>query len=219
MIRFGFCILKSIRDIRKGKQRADNVSIYDFITRNNATNITQDYINDRIKTLLEVNMITNKKTTKGYDSFFITDTAINILDKDLEEVLEDLEVPIPIVLNTPILDKHNAPDLQERIGDMKAEIVALKHFVMDEIVSVKNSVENGNLLKSNHDPRLIEILLDEIKYLREENENKNCIIKTLAENQKQRNREYLKISSQEKIFNLSDKKINSQFPRVHNEFI
>ena len=74
-------------------------------------------------------------------------------------------------------------------------------------------------MKSNHDPRLIEILLDEIKYLREENENKNCIVKTLAENQKQINREDQKISSQEKIFNLSDKKNNSQFPRVHNEFI
>ena len=98
------------------------------------------------------------------------------------------------------MDKHNAPDLQERIGGMKAEIVALKHFVMDEIVSVKNSVENGNLLKSNHDPRLIEILLDEIKYLREENENKNSIIKTLAENQKQLNREDQKISSQEKKY-------------------
>ena len=60
-------------------------------------------------------------------------------------------------------------------------MAALKSSLMDEIYDLKNQIEFNNTGK--HKPDLVFSLREQIKLLKEENENKTFIIKSLLQNQ------------------------------------
>ena len=68
---FDHIIFNAVKQIRVGKQRADNVSIYEFIAKTCATNTTEQFIGERIDTLLEDKKLVNKKTSKVYNLYFL----------------------------------------------------------------------------------------------------------------------------------------------------
>ena len=75
-------ILQAIDQIREKKMRPDTDSIYDFIAYTYVTNISKELIELVIDELITQNVIFNKKTVQGLDSFC---------------KLNEKEVPIPDV--------------------------------------------------------------------------------------------------------------------------
>ena len=58
-------------------------------------------------------------------------------------------------------------------------MVALKSFLMEETYYLKNQIESNNTGK--HESHLVFSLREQIKFLKEENENKTFIIKSLLQ--------------------------------------
>ena len=84
-------ILQAFDQIRQRQKRPDTDSIYDFIARTCATNINKELIGLAIEELIAQNVIFNKKTAQGLDSF----------DK-----LNEKEVPLPNA--SPSIEISNA---------------------------------------------------------------------------------------------------------------
>ena len=226
---FDHIIFNAVKQIRVGKQRADNVSIYEFIAKTCATNTTEQFIGERIDTLLEDKKLVNKKTSKGLQSLFLTDISQRPLTSEEPEESEELSAPIPITVETPITAPRIKDVSTAEVEDsLNAQFMALKSFVMNELFYIKNQIDEvksttkKSEINGGSDQRLLDALLGEVKYLREENENKNLIIKTLLENQKLIRHDDRKIPSQEIKINLPQEKklenLNKHFP-MENSFI
>ena len=59
-----------IRNVNK--QRPDAEAIYKYISRTEASNVNKTDIVNSIDELVKQNVVVNKKTNSGYDSFFHT---------------------------------------------------------------------------------------------------------------------------------------------------
>ena len=64
-------IITAIKEIRNKKMRPDIDAIFDYISRSEASNIDIKTIDSFIQNILKKNVITNKKTPQGLDSFYI----------------------------------------------------------------------------------------------------------------------------------------------------
>ena len=72
----------------------------------------------------------------------------------------------------------------EQIKNVNAEVTALKSFIVEQLYVIKKSVEEFRLENvTPNNLELIESLKEEIRYIRNENITKTCIIKSLNENQ------------------------------------
>ena len=72
----------------------------------------------------------------------------------------------------------------EQIEKLSAEVTALKSFIVEQLYVIKKSVEEFRLENvTPNNLELIESLKKEIRYIRNENITKTCIIKSLNENQ------------------------------------
>ena len=69
----------------------------------------------------------------------------------------------------------------KRISSQEVHVDALKSFLMDQICDLKNQIESNNT--ETHKSDLVFSLREQIKLLKEENENKNFIVKSLLQNQ------------------------------------
>ena len=94
--------------------------------------------------------------------------------------------PINISKNSIGSDKLTA-QLHEDITGIKTEFVSLRNVMITEIRDIKNlkkncEVEVNDSLFDVNERRLIRYRSEEIKFLRDEINNKNLIIKTLLKN-------------------------------------
>ena len=94
--------------------------------------------------------------------------------------------PIDISKNSIGSDKLTA-QLHEDITGIKTEFVSLRNVMITEIRDIKNlkkncEVEVNDSLFDVNERRLIRYRSEEIKFLRDEINNKNLIIKTLLKN-------------------------------------
>ena len=85
------------------------------------------------------------------------------------EIITDLSTP---QINETGKPKPNYEELENNLTSLKAEIVALKEFIMGEIITVNQVIKSVEETQSR----------DEVKHLREENSSKTAIIKILSEN-------------------------------------
>ena len=82
---------------------------------------------------------------------------------------------------TNIILEERVISLEEKISVLNTEITALRFFIIEQLLVIKTMVKEKSTDSSVCDPNKFS---NEIKYLREENNTKNCIIQTLIENQK-----------------------------------
>ena len=156
------------------------------------------------------NLIINKKTTSGFDSFIRNDAPLNeenmpnvIIDnsQDKNEVIIDESVtpcqPTPQLHNdidTPPLQNSFTPakEPESDMSTVKIEslITALKSYVSCEISMIHDKLTsfcehiNKKLSNSNHrEDKHLESLQDNISFLQKELLMKNEIIKSLTETQ------------------------------------
>ena len=82
---------------------------------------------------------------------------------------------------TNIILEERVISLEEKISVLNTEITTLRFFIIEQLLVIKTMVKEKSTDSSVCDPNKFS---NEIKYLREENNTKNCIIQTLIENQK-----------------------------------
>ena len=77
------------------------------------------------------------------------------------------------------LSKHHKEQTLKQTENLRAEIIALKSFVVDQIYMVKKRSNDKD------DKLLIKKLLDQMEFLKQELKSKDTIIKTILENYRQ----------------------------------
>ena len=180
-------ILNAINTIRINKKRPDASSIYGCIYKElKNPDITIKIIEKRLSSLTNNNNIENK-STNGKSSYFVK--AV-VLPSATDKLL-----PLPVNCETPsvknkeklVPDKTNiiledrVISLEEKISVLNTETTGLRSFIIEQLLVIKTMVKEKSTDSSAYDPNKFS---DEMKYLREENNTKNCIIQTLLENQK-----------------------------------
>ena len=70
-------VLSAIKTIRNKKKRADKESIFDYLTKSLASNIEMRLLEHLLTTLIENNLVINKKTPTGLSSFCITEYSLD----------------------------------------------------------------------------------------------------------------------------------------------
>ena len=152
--------------------KVDETSIYKFLDKilENA-NPTKITINERLTSMSENNRFTNKLTNRK-NSYFVTNNESSELNEDIEkQLLTDIETPPPI---------------KDPIADTLHKLENLQNFLIHELLDVGAGKKNVTCSKipdltesklSNN----IDLLEKQIKFLKEECQNKNLIINTLLE--------------------------------------
>ena len=87
---FSKYVLKVIQNMRNSKLRPDNHTIFEYVTKNFATNTDASLIDKTIQTLLNNNVIENRPTNKG-DSFFIKQTSRDFHEVRCKEKINNSE--------------------------------------------------------------------------------------------------------------------------------
>ena len=70
-------ILSAIKTIRNKKKRADKESIFDYFTKSLASNIEMELLEHVLTTLIENNIVINKKTPTELSSFRIANDSLD----------------------------------------------------------------------------------------------------------------------------------------------
>ena len=89
-------------------------------------------------------------------------------------------------------------------------MAVLKSSLMDEIYDLKNQIESNNTGK--HESDLVFSLREQIKLLKEENENKTFIIKSLLQNQNNSSNMGTNLFLQQRKLQSFDKDISEEVP-------
>ena len=96
-------ILESIDKLRGKKKRPDIDSIFNFLSKTEATNVDKDTPTDSISQLITQKVLVNKKTSNHYDSLYLS----NFDQREIEHTPEtksdkkDEESVQKLIPNTP----------------------------------------------------------------------------------------------------------------------
>ena len=179
-------IIDSIKEIRDKRRRPDKESIFHHITSLVATNISKEYIEHIIDNLLHSNIIINKKTRANNDSYHLN---VNI-DKTPCESQSKIIHDYNICDNDATTDEtYTESKISLQYEKLQAEFIDMKRVFSKEIADLKERVKNQALKSNSAKVNLNQSckgdkVESEILYLRDENKNKNIIIKNLLENEK-----------------------------------
>ena len=145
-----------------------------------ASNIDEDYTGEILKDLVSKKILVMKSKAKG-DSYEIvsesqseTEKAVVLHDTDAELNNNKRKTPTKDTFSNvdPSLDS-----ITKSISNLTAEVMAIKNFIMDELYSLSRSIDcvrTEQIDQTN--------FMGDVNKIREENSNKNEIIKTLVEN-------------------------------------
>ena len=201
-------IFDAIQQVRIRSKRPDSSVIFKEISKTHATNFTQEDIENRIEGLTNEKKLVNSKTTAGLDYFVVT----SFMNGTFAET--DTE-PIPITQQTPEVCKVSTQTEDSNIdprrsSSLEVRMAALKSSLMDEIYDLKNQIEFSNTGK--HESDIVFSLREQIKLLKEENENKTFIIKSLLQNQNNLSNMGTNFFLQQRKLQSFDKNIAEEIP-------
>ena len=158
------------------KKRPDVNSIFGYLNKElHNSNVTSTLIDTSLRTLtidekLEIKYPYALESCKSK-----TPTSLSSL-------------PTPLNYKTPIIEsnKDTVRDtfsaLEEKVNLLNIEIIAMKSFIEDQMLILRQSTKDSTLQKSSCDHNSkIARLTEEITYLRNEKRTKSCIIQTLLE--------------------------------------
>ena len=203
-------VLSAIDILCNKKKRPDVDSIYDHIIKTQASNADRVLIESVVTNLIKENLIINKKTPSGFDSFFRNNASQNdetmssvIVDKnqDKNEVIldesvtfchptpqvhNDTDAPLPQNTFTPA----KKPESDMSTVKIEALITALKSYVSCEISMINAKLTsfsehiNKTISNLNHrEDKHLELLQDNVSFHQKELLMENEKIKSLTETQ------------------------------------
>ena len=77
MLLFKPAVLSAMKTIRNKKYRADKESVFDFLTKSLASNIEMELLKHVLTTLIQNNIVIDKKAPTGLSSFSIGDDSLD----------------------------------------------------------------------------------------------------------------------------------------------
>ena len=173
-------IKDAIATLRLGRERPDNKRILKLVQRSAATNVDQDCIDQILQEMLTNNLIYNKPTESG-PSYYVTgknfDSKVDANNTDNLECMTDNDSDEPGAFHA-IVTPNSKRVLQCFQCFISAEFLTLKNFVLGEINIILEKVKSSTHPINEHT-----LYQEQIKYLREENNSRNLVIKILSENQ------------------------------------
>ena len=194
-------ILSTIKFIRSRKKRADIESMYDQVMKTNSPKLQISSIDEVLSKLIDHNLVSNKKTSAGLDSFrMLTEEPVDdqiyfsILDRDKKssEQLSDDSQGIPdscqinVVppINTSILDISTEFVTENQdMEKIEAQLIAIKSYIKCEISNIdqkiKSLYECFNGVKETETSN--EVLQKNVTFLQNELIRKNEVIKSFFE--------------------------------------
>ena len=132
-----------------------------------------------------------KKCFNGQTSFYIKKLENELSPKTDTSILAP-KSNCPIICRTPSqltfieieYHQNEITRLYENLRELATEMKVMKSFIIEQMLLVKNSVDDKYVNNTQlHEKPNEKCLTEEIYHLREENKTKNCIIQTLMENQ------------------------------------
>ena len=198
----------AIQQVRLHNKRPNSSAIFKEISKVHATNFTQEDVENRIEGLTNKKKLVNNETAAGLDSFFVTSFV-------KETFIETDTEPIPITQETPEVyeDSTQTEDSNidpRRSSSLEVLMAALKSSLMDEIYALKNHIEFSNTGK--HESDIVFSLREQIKLLKEENENTTFAIKSLLQNQNNLSNMGTNFFLQQRKLQSFDKNIAEEMP-------
>ena len=171
-------IKTAIIAIKESKKRPDTKAIWQYVSNKLASNIDEDYTSEILKALVSNKILVMKRKAKG-DSYEIVSESQSETEKAV--VLPDTDAELNDKRKTPTKDTFSNVDpsldsITKSISNL-AEVMAIKNFIMDELYSLSRSID-----RVRSEPIEQTNFMGDMNKIREENLNKNEIIKTLVEN-------------------------------------
>ena len=144
-------VLSAIKTIRK-KKRADKDSIFDYLTKSLASNIEIELLEHVLTTLIENNLVINKKTPTGLSSFRIADDSLNsqnevnnLTENNQEELNLDFNENSPLPnynIDTPY--SHQVVSRPKKAKDelnLETRFTTLRNYIECEISSLDSKFQ------------------------------------------------------------------------------
>ena len=193
-------IFSIILQIRKNNNHADVNSIHKHIIKIvDFEDVTKEYLDERIHTLITDGKIINK-INRNADCYYVN-------EKDIESILpNDSNTPFfseksfctPVISvpdsisETPSIGYNQTPQISKKeihsnTDGLRAEMIALKLFVVDQIYLLKKRSNERENVTNDDTKILISNLTDQIEFLKNELRSKDTIIKLILENCKYNN--------------------------------
>ena len=193
-------ILNVIKEIIAASKQPDNQAILDHINERSATNMDCNHVDKMISSMLEKQLIFDKTSKKG-TSYYIME-QMNAIDNNTNNTNDDQITNIDntqeLTINTsdndekstrqcscePVINediniptglknkRSNYNTLEDNITSLKADMIAMKNFIMQEIFNITQRIKNVEQTNCK----------GEVKDFREENNSKNEIIQILSKN-------------------------------------
>ena len=193
-------IFSIILQIRKNNNRADVNSIHKHIIKIvDFEDVTKEYLDERIHTLITDGKIINK-INRNADSYYVNERDIeSILPNDSNtSFISEKSFCTPVISipdsigETPSIGHNQSPQISKKeihsnTDELRAEMIALKSFVVDQIYLLKKRSNERENSTSDDTKILISNLTDQIEFLKNKLRSKDTIIKLILENCKYNN--------------------------------
>ena len=165
--------------IKESKKRLDTKAIWQYLSNKLASNIDEDHTGEILKDLVSKKILVVKRKAKG-DSYEIVSESQSETEKAV--VIPDADAELNNKRKTPTKDTFSNVDpsldsITKSISNLTAEVMAIKNFIMDELYSLSRSIDRVWIEQIDQTN-----FMGDVNKIREENSNKNEIIKTLVEN-------------------------------------
>ena len=165
--------------IKESKKRLDTKAIRQYLSNKLVSNIDEDYTGEILKELVTKKILVMKRKAKG-DSYEIVSESQSETEKAV--VLPDTDAELNNKRKTPTKDTFSNVDpsldsITKSISNLTAEVMAIKNFIMYELYSLSRSIDRVRTEQIDQTN-----FMGDVNKIREENSNKNEIIKTLVEN-------------------------------------
>ena len=168
--------------------------IFEYLNKElHNSNINSTVIDTRLSTLTTNRKLENKYPL-GKTSYCVKGN--NTLESCKSKTLENNpKMPTyspslhsPLVYKTPIIESNENTagktnrSLEEKVNLLNIKVIAMKSFIEDHMLIVRQSRKDSTLQKSPCNNSEIARLTEEIAYLCNKNRTKSCIIQTQLEN-------------------------------------
>ena len=197
MLLFKPAVLSAIKTIRNKKYRANKESVFDFLTKSLASNTEMELLKHVLATLIQNNIVIDKKAPTGLSSFSIADDSLD-RQNEVNSLIgnNQAELNLDFNENSPLpnynIDTLYSPQVVSRPKkakdklNLEARFTALKDHIECAISSLDSVFQFAcDKLKTINIPEYetMKTLQNRIGFLQNEVASKYAIIKMLLEMQ------------------------------------
>jgi len=133
-------IIKTIHSIRNKGKRPDKLSIFKFMYKSN-NEYDEEIVSSCIEELTSKNILQNKQTTQGHDSYFITNTSSILNTVVIEEEIVE-ERTVDHVVETESLENCENYDAETFVKSFYDDFMDFKLFITTQVQNLSSDIKS-----------------------------------------------------------------------------